>query len=1374
MQSRHSRMASASLIHTLKSYIPNILQNRIALDPAPPTQPFVQQDQAAVLFVDISGFTALTEEFAARGPSGAEDISAILNDFYGQWISIIKKHGGDIIKFAGDGLLVIWQGELANACRLAAQAALEARAKLERFRARDRSLNTRIALSAGQIALTGLGGVFNRWEIVITGDAIDQISRAQEALPPGKIVASPEAWGHLEGHVSGETVQGGHFLITGIRSKVMPQAAQPVPLEGNCIPALRSYIPGAIAKRIDAGQSDWLAELRRVTSLFINIPELGRETDPHDAQKVAEILQSVIYRYEGSMNKIVVDDKGVSLLAGFGLPPFSHEDDPLRGVLAAQDIHHAITEEGLHCYIGIATGRVFCGVIGNEIRREYTINGDAVNLAARLMHAISAGMTAPDGSAVQIICDANTREAAISRVDFTNLPAIRVRGKANPVAVSVPQTRHAKGMAHVALTDMIGREKERFALGEALRALVTKESRILIIEGEAGLGKSRLVEELLRQAGAMNVNILLGLGEAIEQNTPYHVWKDVSRKIFNLNEQESTSEQKIAFEKALINDPDLRERAPLLSAILPFAIPDNETTKNIVGDARANAMHQLMIEQLTRVTNRSPAALVIEDVQWLDSGSWALLKVIAQRVSPLLIVITTRPMGVAAPQEFTSMQDMPPARFLRLAPLGDLDIETLLCQRLNVKTLPNELVAFIRNKAEGHPFYSEELAYALRDGGFIEISDNECRITSNAGTLEDLNLPGSLEGVIISRIDKMPPSHQLTLKVASVIGRVFALRELCAIYPIKSEIEALPEYLTHLEKQELTILDTPDPELSYLFKHIITQEVAYNLLLFSQRRSLHRAIAEWYEGSFLQDIVTYYPVLAYHWKQAEVPQKAVEYLEKSGEMAFRSGTYREAIRFFSQALDKASSGGDVTAPPLKRAYWLRTIGEAQIGLGELDAARLSFRRAAALLKRPSPATKTGVLFGLLYEWFIQNLHRRFPSFFIGRLKDRDAELQEAAQIFTHLGNINYLKLESLPMLYHALASLNRSEDGGSMSPARVWALGSASAIFGFIPNHALAKQYAEKALHASGQVDNPRSQMWTYLAVGVYKLGAAAWDEARSAVLRTKELALITSDSRIEGDAEIVLAGLEYYRGADFNACQNIYDNLTEKAKNSGNLLHLTWAVYGNSFLHVIRGEFEQALENVRDGETLDPTPINIAHLNCIRALANWRLGRDEQAAQCLAVALPILASLPPQVYSLLVGYRIMAQVTFEMREQEKFFEVQGWRSAAETRNTILTVLKLLKKMKPAFLMAEPSYLYFQGLHKWIDHRQEAAIKHWHASADTASRLAMPWEEANALREIGKRSTGGERREYLQKAFDLFSSSHAKYDAGETKKLLEI
>src|SRR5690349_17459793 len=212
---------NSSLIDTLKSYIPDILQRRIVDDPTPPNKPFMEEYSAAVLFVDISGFTALTEQFAARGPSGAEDISAVLNGFYGQWIAMIKDYGGDIIKFAGDGLLVVWLGDdLESATLRAAQTALEARKKLETFRAGDRALSTRISLGAGRIVLTGLGGVFNRWEMVVTGDAVEQVGRPQSFLKPGEIILSPQAWEHLRTHASGDSVEAGHVLLRWIHSQV--------------------------------------------------------------------------------------------------------------------------------------------------------------------------------------------------------------------------------------------------------------------------------------------------------------------------------------------------------------------------------------------------------------------------------------------------------------------------------------------------------------------------------------------------------------------------------------------------------------------------------------------------------------------------------------------------------------------------------------------------------------------------------------------------------------------------------------------------------------------------------------------------------------------------------------------------------------------------------------------------------------------------------------------------------------------------------------------------------------------------------------------------------------------------------------------------
>ena len=208
-----------------------------------------------------------------------------------------------------------------------------------------------------------------------------------------------------------------------VRSQVLPAEVET---------ALRAYIPGAILARLAAGQSGWLAELRRVTVLFINLPDLTYSTSLDQAQAVMQALQTALYRYEGSLNRIGVDDKGPMLLAALGLPPLAHEDDAVRGVQAALAMQAALRGLGWRCAIGITTGRAFCGSVGNAARREYTMMGDMVNLAARLMQA-AAATTTNDGPTTNdqraqpfvvrrgrwsILCDEATYQAAQSQIAF--------------------------------------------------------------------------------------------------------------------------------------------------------------------------------------------------------------------------------------------------------------------------------------------------------------------------------------------------------------------------------------------------------------------------------------------------------------------------------------------------------------------------------------------------------------------------------------------------------------------------------------------------------------------------------------------------------------------------------------------------------------------------------------------------------------------------------------------------------------------------------------------------------------------------------------------------------------------------------------------
>jgi class 3 adenylate cyclase len=522
------------LIKTLVSYVPSLITNRLATNPTTIAEPISERFPAAVLFADISGFTALTEHLAEQGPAGAEVLTRELNIYFGQLIEIITTHGGDVIKFAGDALTAIWPisadaaglplvTQQAAACALAIQSALR-----DHQTTGGLKLALRIGLGAGNIAIVHIGGIYNRWEFLITGPPLNQVNQAEALARPGEVVLSAEAWALVQSHCIGQPLAGGNVRLTAIPGETplifTPSPAFPAEIEA----PLRAYIPGAILSRLVAGQSGWLAELRRVTILFISLPDLTYATPLEQGHRAIKALQSALYYYEGSVNKISVDDKGATLVAALGLPPLAHEDDAVRGVWAALDMYVALQDLNWRCAIGITTGRAFCGSVGSELRREYTMIGDVVNLAARLMQA--AGKPDPKRFekplALNILCDEATYQAAQNQITFEALPAIRVKGKSQPVAIYCPISTlpKAKTEPQKSRIEMVGRTSERLRLAEQLQKLQRGHSGVVIIEGEAGIGKSQLVADLLEQARAIGGPTLLGTGDAIEKSAAYHVW----------------------------------------------------------------------------------------------------------------------------------------------------------------------------------------------------------------------------------------------------------------------------------------------------------------------------------------------------------------------------------------------------------------------------------------------------------------------------------------------------------------------------------------------------------------------------------------------------------------------------------------------------------------------------------------------------------------------------------------------------------------------------------------------------------------------------------------------------------------------------------
>ncbi|MGD2049546.1 MAG: adenylate/guanylate cyclase domain-containing protein, partial [Chloroflexota bacterium] len=461
---------STNLIQTLQRYVPAMIVRRLAEDPSSIRQPSAERLAAVVLFADITDFTALADRLSQRNQFGPEELADLLNDCLGRLIDIIHAYGGQVTKFAGDALIALWplplhvprrgaeaKSTLTEMACLATQCGLEIQHRMSGFTNVDGSrLFLQVGIGAGDVYSVHLGGVFNRWEYLLSGTPLVQMSLAKQQASPGRVVLSADVWSLVQKYCIGKPLPSGFVEAVRMTSRVQAEFEVLPQLTVEARKGLQSYIPAAILSRLEEGHEEWLSEMRRVTVMFIKLPGYGTSikhpymrTIP-EAQAVMEALQKALYRYAGSINKFNVDDKGITLVAALGLPPLSHCNDAARAVHSALEMQEALEGLGRRSAIGITTGLVFCGPVGNKKRCEYTMVGTVVNMAARLMQAAEDRLVKSDRLS-ETLCDKTTYDEILdqtsnstslaSRLAFKPVQLTGVKGMTQPVASYRPSKR---------------------------------------------------------------------------------------------------------------------------------------------------------------------------------------------------------------------------------------------------------------------------------------------------------------------------------------------------------------------------------------------------------------------------------------------------------------------------------------------------------------------------------------------------------------------------------------------------------------------------------------------------------------------------------------------------------------------------------------------------------------------------------------------------------------------------------------------------------------------------------------------------------------------------------------------------------------------
>jgi predicted ATPase len=299
----------------------------------------------------------------------------------------------------------------------------------------------------------------------------------------------------------------------------------------------------------------------------------------------------------------------------------------------------------------------------------------------------------------------------------------------------------------------------------------------------------------------------------------------------------------------------------------------------------------------------------VENGQDLDPASWRLLLAVSQAIQPLLLVIASRPLAEPLPTGYTQIQQAAHLRTLPLKALSGEETYLLACDHLGVVSLPRA-VSDLLPKTGGNPLVIEELVYQLRDEGYLTVEAGRCQVAAGAD-LKGFVFPTTAQNVISSRFDRLSPPEQMTLKVASVIGHTFDRQLLHDVHPVTSDRAHMDRHLKTLERLDLIVHQAPRP--TYSFKNLLTQEKAYNSMLYAQRRLLHRKLAEWYEGAHRDDLSAHYGTLAHHWRQADEPEKAIHYLEMASQQARKTGAHRKAERYLEESLQIEAQAGVLSA-----------------------------------------------------------------------------------------------------------------------------------------------------------------------------------------------------------------------------------------------------------------------------------------------------------------------------------------------------------------------------------------------------------------------------------------------------------------------------
>ncbi len=872
--------------------------------------------EAAILFVDVAGFTGLSEALAQLGPEGAEILERTIAEYFNALLDVVDRFGGIPVKIGGDALTVAFVGDEGNLEALV-RTAVSCAAELPRSLCDDALVSTpegevriahKVGVGCGTLLNSIVGDPGIRLELALVGEALDQAAQAEHKAVAGEVWASPRVVRVLATPSLWDREDGGFARL---RVPVSPSwevtagppSSNPRPIESWHL----SLVPATVRESAAKGTLEFLRRHQSITVLFVSFGGLDFSgLDCFDAlDSHYRAMQSLVEAHGGFLSEFEAGDKGAKLIVLFGAP-VPIEDPVGQAVRCAQAMQRHTREAGVVSgqRIGMTTGRLYVGRIGCRALAKISALGDQMNLAARLMTA---------SRPWSVLAETTVARRTSDRASWSRPQLLRVKGKHALVSASyllalkdrVGVERRGIGLA--------GRKEEKLKLRQVHDRLRHGSGALVRISGEAGTGKTRLLDHirrLVRDAG--EVRLVDSHDYAlVPHSEPFRAWRGLLLDIIGADDQLDDDARREVFTTWLETLPeDLQKTCVHLAPIAGIPAPPDPVMAQLTPDQRLRVLHDAIVDCLDHGCRDIARCVIIDNAHHLDEPSRSVLLALAPVLSHLRLAVVTAHRSHSSDGEdpFAGLDDAPASIHIRLGPLAPAESAELIRNLLDATYLDSELEAFLSRKAQGNPLRIEAWLNILKDRGHIVVDGGVASLT---GYHHGLTIPDRLESLALVNVESLPQDAQLTLKVASVVGLSFTARDVAGLHPQRLDIATVEEHLRLGQQAKLLYYQRGASDRMF-FNRPEVREALHETLPFELRRLLHRRCVQQIKaqrGGIVDD--ESWLALAAHHEYIGEPLAQTRHFRKAADICIARHDHREAVRWLYKLLEVCRGRGDV-------------------------------------------------------------------------------------------------------------------------------------------------------------------------------------------------------------------------------------------------------------------------------------------------------------------------------------------------------------------------------------------------------------------------------------------------------------------------------